>query len=156
MTRRRRILAFAALTVMTVPVVGCRSESADKGEQAAQAKPAADPAPPAADPAAAPAADPTATAATPAAAGKGRRIDIKVDDKGYHPSSAPAQAGEDLILVFLRTADNECVQEVLVDGKKTELPLNKEVEIPTTMPTSGDLVFTCGMKMYEGRVAVAK
>jgi plastocyanin domain-containing protein len=87
--------------------------------------------------------------------GQARRIDITVDDKGYHPPAAPARAGEKLVLAFTRTADSECVRQVIVDGKTTELPLNKPVEIATTMPASGDLVFTCGMKMYEGRVAVA-
>ena len=92
----------------------------------------------------------------PAPPGQARRIDIAVDDKGYHPPAAPARAGEKLVLAFTRTADSECVREVIVDGKTTELPLNKPVEIATTMPASGELVFTCGMKMFEGRVAVAR
>ncbi len=92
----------------------------------------------------------------PAPAGQARRIDIAVDDKGYHPAAAPARAGEKLVLAFTRTADNECVREVIVNGKTTELPLNKQVEIATTMPASGELIFTCGMKMFEGRVAVAR
>jgi len=105
---------------------------------------------------------PAATAAAPAQLpppappGQARRIDIVVDDKGYHPPSAPARAGEQLVLAFTRKSDSECVRQVIVDGKTTELPLDKPVEIATTMPATGDLVFTCGMKMFEGRVAVAK
>jgi len=92
----------------------------------------------------------------PAAPGQARRIAITVDDKGYHPPSAPARAGEKLLLSFTRNSDSECVRQVIVDGKTIELPLKKPVEIPVTMPADGDLVFTCGMKMFEGRVAVAK
>lgn len=132
------------------------------------ADPATAPAP--TDPATAPAATPPATAepaasapaasdpaAAPAAASgaTGRRVEIKVEDKGYSPSSVPAKAGEDLILVFLRTSHSDCVNQVIVDNKTVDLPLNKPVEIATKMPTTGDLVFTCGMKMFEGRVVVA-
>lgn len=107
-----------------------------------------------------PAAPPTAKAASaaelpPAApAGQARTIEIKVDDKGYHPAAAPARAGEKLILAFTRTADSECVAQVIVQDKLTDLPMNKRVEIPVTMPADGELVFTCGMKMFEGQVSV--
>ena len=79
-----------------------------------------------------------------------------MDEKGYHPGSAAARLGERLILAFTRTTQSDCVREVIVDGKTIELPLHKRVEIPVTMPASGDRVFTCGMKMFEGRVVVAK
>ncbi len=116
--------------------VGCREGSKSDGPAATAAAPAQLP--------------------PPAPPGQARRIDVVVDDKGYHPPSAPARAGEKLVLAFTRKTDSECVREVIVDGKTTELPLDKPVEIATTMPASGELVFTCGMKMFEGRVAVAK
>lgn len=133
MTSRRVLLVLSACFAFGA---GCRGEAS---ESDAPAKTAA-----------------LAELPPPAPPGQARRIDIKVDDKGYHPPAAPARAGEKLVLAFTRTADNECVREIIVDGKTTELPLNKPVEIATTMPASGDLVFTCGMKMFEGRVAVAK
>ena len=108
----------------------------------------------------APAAAPPARAASeaelpPAApAGQARTIEIKADDKGYHPAAAPARGGEKLVLAFTRTSDSECVSQVIVQDKVTDLPLNKRVEIPVTMPADGELVFTCGMKMFEGQVSV--
>jgi len=92
----------------------------------------------------------------PAPQGQARRIEIHVDDKGYHPPSAPARAGEKLILAFTRDVESECVHQVVVGGKTTDLPLKKPVDIPVTMAATGDLVFTCGMKMWEGRVSVVK
>jgi plastocyanin domain-containing protein len=143
MSRPTWFLGLAACAALALPA--CRKED----------KRASEPAPAAA-------AEPTPVAPEPAAATasrmgeQARPIEIKVDDKGYHPPSAPAKAGEKLLLAFTRTADLECVRQVIVDGKTTELPLNQRVEIPVTMPADGDLVFTCGMKMYEGRVAVAR
>jgi hypothetical protein len=132
MTSRRVLLVV--LTACFALGAGCRGE----GKSDAPAKTAA-----------------PAELPPPAPAGQARRIDITVDDKGYHPPAAPARAGEKLVLAFTRTAESECVNQVIVDGKTTDLPLNKPVEIATTMPATGDLVFTCGMKMFEGRVAVA-
>jgi len=136
MKSRRSTLVLAAATCVALAAAsGCRADGKEEGRSAeAQAAPLPSAAPP----------------------GQSRRIEITVDKKGYHPPSAPARAGEALVLAFTRTADSECVREVIVQGKATELPLNKQVDIPVTMPTDGDLVFTCGMKMFEGRVAVAK
>jgi hypothetical protein len=129
------VTAWAALLVLA----GCRKE------EGASERPS--------ETAAAPQATPSGPPGKP---GQPRRIDIAVDDKGYHPASAPARAGEHLVLSFTRKTESECAQQVIVQGKTTELPLDKPVEIPITMPSDGDLVFTCGMKMLEGRVAIAK
>jgi hypothetical protein len=109
-----------------------------------------------ATPAAAPPAKAPASADMPPAApaGQARTIEVNVDDKGYHPVAAPARGGEKLVLAFTRTADSECVSQVIVQEKLTDLPMNKRVEIPVTMPADGELVFTCGMKMFEGKVSV--
>jgi hypothetical protein len=137
MTSRRWVLAATAWAVL-LAMAGCRKE------ESASERPTES---------AAPQAAPSGPPGTPA---KPRRIDIAVDDAGYHPASAPARAGENLVLVFTRNTESECASQVVVQGKTTDLPLKKPVEIPLTMPKSGDLVFTCGMKMLEGRVAVAK
>lgn len=129
-------VAAPAILVALAASPACRGE--DRGGDREAAAPAPAPLP------------------APAPPGQARTIDIRVDEKGYHPPSSPARAGEKLVLAFTRTAESECVHHVLVDGKSTELPLNQRVEIPVTMPAAGQLVFTCGMKMYEGRVAVAR
>jgi plastocyanin domain-containing protein len=125
---------MAALVALGAP--GCRQGSGDAKGEAARSAAASQELPP------------------PAPPGQARRIEIHVDDKGYHPPSAPARAGEKLVLVFTRDVESECVHQVVVEGKTTDLPLKQPVEIPVTMAASGDLVFTCGMKMWEGRVAV--
>ena len=138
MTLRSWLLAVSAFVALGAP--GCRQEggaSEGKGE-AARSAAASSQLPP------------------PAPPGQARRIEIHVDDKGYHPPSAPARAGEKLVLVFTRDVESECVRQVNVEGKTTDLPLKKPVDIPVTMAASGDLVFTCGMKMWEGRVSMVK
>jgi hypothetical protein len=46
------------------------------------------------------------------------------------------------------------VHQLIVADRTYDLPLQRPVEIPVIMPADGQLVFTCGMKMFEGRVAV--
>lgn len=92
----------------------------------------------------------------PGEAGK-RSVAIEVGKGGYQPASVSAAAAEEINLVFTRTADNTCGEFIIVPGieGKTELPLNEAVTLAVTMPTEGDLIFTCGMKMMEGKVVVA-
>lgn len=138
----------------------CRKETKKEEPPAAASPSAVQPADPAApgqpaDPAASGQLVDPATGQPSAGLEMPRPIEIRVDEKGYNPPSVPAKAGEQLLLAFTRTTESECVRQVIVDGKTTELPLNQRIEIPVTMPATGDLVFTCGMKMFEGRVTVA-
>ena len=89
-----------------------------------------------------------------AAAGGGSKIEITVDAVGYHPSEAGAPAGKPVRLVFTRTTEDGCGQELVVPslGIKKDLPLNQPVPIDLTMPASGKLAFTCGMDMMHGAV----
>jgi len=137
MRRLSRVCGFAACAGL-LALSACRSNESSAGPEKSSATASA-------------AADPSA----PSAGAQARTIEVAVSDKGYQPASAPAKAGEKLVLAFTRTSPSDCVSQVIVDGKTTDLPLNKRVEIPTTMPATGDLVFTCGMKMFEGRVVVA-
>ena len=55
------------------------------------------------------------------------------------------------MLVFTRTVEGECLAQLKApDGKLHELPMGKPVEIPVTVPASGELAFACGMDMYTG------
>ncbi len=103
------------------------------------------------DKAAEPAA-PAVEAASPVA----RRIPIEVRKTGYVPNTLEAEAKEELLLVFTRVVDTDCGRFIKVQGTdlKTELPMNQPVEIQVTMPESGELVFTCGMDMMHGVIAV--
>ena len=85
-----------------------------------------------------------------------RRIAIEVTKKGYKPGSTKASGGEKINLVFTRTEDTECGRYIKVQGVEgqSELPINQPVTIPVVMPKTGELVFTCGMDMMRGVVAV--
>jgi plastocyanin domain-containing protein len=87
----------------------------------------------------------------------GGRVVVEVTKKGYKPTAWRAHAGDALTLVITRTEDTECGRYVKVPGVEgqTELPIGQPVEIPMTMPSDGELVFTCGMGMMRGVVTVA-
>ena len=119
-------------------VAGCKKE----------APPPPAPPPPPPPPAAAPAA-----AGTPAA-----RVDVEVTEAGFLPARIPAKAGKPLTLVITRKTDRTCAREILFAGQegKTELPLNKTVEVTYTPKASGEVKFGCGMgMMVAGVLAVS-
>ncbi len=79
-------------------------------------------------------------------------VNISVDDQGYHPSEARAPAGKAVRLIFTRTTDAGCGQQVVFPEQKLrkDLPLKQPVPVDITMPASGKVAFTCGMGMYKG------
>ncbi len=83
-------------------------------------------------------------------------IAITVGAKGYTPSSVSAPAGKPARLVFTRTTDDGCGQQLVFPslGIEKDLPLNKPVTVDITMPASGSVAFTCGMDMWRGSVVV--
>lgn len=83
-------------------------------------------------------------------------VTISVDDQGYHPAEARAPAGQPVRLIFTRTTDAGCGQQLVFPGQKLrkDLPLKQPVAVDLTMPTSGKLTFSCGMDMYQGAVVV--
>lgn len=83
-------------------------------------------------------------------------VKISVDDQGYHPAEARAPAGKPVRLIFTRTTDAGCGQQLVFPGQKLrkDLPLAQPVAVDLTMPTSGKLTFSCGMDMYQGAVVV--
>lgn len=82
------------------------------------------------------------------------RIAVQVDAQGYHPSQSSAPAGKPVRLVFTRTADEGCGQQLVFPklGIQKDLPLNQQVAVDITMPASGSVEFTCNMNMYKGSV----
>lgn len=93
------------------------------------------------------------TTATVAAQG---RVAVTVDGEGYHPATINAPAGAAVTLVFTRTTDETCGQQLVFPDQniRRDLPLNTAVEVPLTVPASGRVRFTCGMNMYQGAVVV--
>jgi plastocyanin domain-containing protein len=82
-----------------------------------------------------------------------RRIDVMASTNGYNPERIAGKPGEKLMLVFTRTVEGECLAELKTpDGKVIALPMNKPVEVPVTVPQTGELAFACGMDMFKGTV----
>ncbi len=80
------------------------------------------------------------------------RVAVQVTEAGFVPSRIPAQVGKPLILVITRKTDKTCAREILFKGQagKTDLPLNKEVEVTYTPQASGAVAFGCAMGMMIG------
>jgi hypothetical protein len=126
----RRGMRCAAMLCSTLLVAtaaaGCKKESAPKAKEA------------------------PVTAGAVQADGA-RRIDVEAGMEGYRPERIVGKPGEKLLLVFKRTAEGECLAQLKSpDGKVHELPLGTPVEVPITVPASGELAFACGMDMYKG------
>ena len=82
-----------------------------------------------------------------------RKVPIEATMDGYKPDKIPGKPGEKLILVFTRTAESECIEQLVTPDKQTvDLPMNKPVEVAVTVPQSGRVEFACGMNMYKGVV----
>ncbi len=91
----------------------------------------------------------------PSAPSGARTVAIEVG-RAYTPSEVSAAPGEALHLVFTRTTDEGCGQQLVFPDLeiRRDLPLDEPVAIDVTAPASGRLAFTCGMDMYRGAVVV--
>jgi plastocyanin domain-containing protein len=84
------------------------------------------------------------------------RHEITVDQDGYHPASVEARSGEPVTLVFRRTSEEGCGEELVIaeHGIRRDLPVGEPVEVTFTPTRVGSVSFTCGMNMYRGAVVV--
>jgi len=85
-----------------------------------------------------------------------RRVNIDVGASGYDPDRIRAAVGEVMTLVFTRSSDEGCGEELVIESVdlKRELPLNQPVEVTLRLKKAGDIRFACGMDMYRGTVVV--
>jgi len=90
----------------------------------------------------------------PAAVRTTPRVSVTVDGQGYHPSTVTVPAGRATTLVFTRTSDEGCGQQVVFPSMnlRRDLPLNEPVEVSVTAAAGTPVAFTCGMGMYRGSV----
>ena len=96
------------------------------------------------------------TAATGSESTDAHRVEVTVNASGYEPSEVQAMAGHPLTMVFTRTSDEGCGNELVIAEADIErdLPLNEPVEVTFTPSEAGELRFTCGMNMYDGKIVV--
>jgi plastocyanin len=107
-------------------------------------------------PAPAPTPPPSAPAAPPTAVAP--RVVVAVTEAGFEPSRIPAKAGQPVTLAITRKTDRTCAREIVFTGQdgKTELPLNKTVDVTYTPKASGEVKFGCAMgMMVAGVLAVS-
>lgn len=85
-----------------------------------------------------------------------RQVQVTVGANGYTPARVAAKPGERVRLVFVRTTDDGCGQQLALPALeiRKDLPLDTAVAIDVTAPAKGELAFTCGMDMYRGAVVV--
>jgi plastocyanin domain-containing protein len=82
-----------------------------------------------------------------------RKVAIEVNKKGYVPEEVVGKPNEKLVLVFTRTVKGACLEQLKTpDGKLVQLPMNEAVEVPVTVPASGEVKFACGMEMFFGKI----
>jgi Cu(I)/Ag(I) efflux system membrane fusion protein len=88
---------------------------------------------------------------------KARHIAIEVTGE-YTPDQVHADPGERIRIVFTRTADRKCTQDVVFPtlGVTKHLPVGKAVAVEFTAPQRGEVPFHCGMDMVSGSVIVGK
>ena len=86
-----------------------------------------------------------------------RHVAVEASLKGYQPERIGGRPGEKLVLVFTRTADSACIEQLKTpEGKVIDLPKGKPVEVAVTVPQNGEVGFACGMDMVRGAVVAEK
>ncbi len=81
---------------------------------------------------------------------------VNVTMVGFDPETIAAKAGQPLKLAFFRPNAANCAREVVFPalGIRKDLPPGQTVIVDITPPTTGPLVFECGMKMLKGQLIV--
>ena len=86
-----------------------------------------------------------------------RTVAVQATLDGYKPERIMGKPNEKLKLVFTRTVDGECFEELKTpDGKLVKLPKGQPVEIAVTVPADGEVKFACGMEMFFGVIVAEK
>jgi plastocyanin domain-containing protein len=83
-------------------------------------------------------------------------VKITVGRNGYEPWRVEARRGVPLVLEVTRTTDETCATEVVLPeyGIDVKLPLGKPVTIAFTPTRTGELRYSCAMKMFQGVIDV--
>lgn len=83
--------------------------------------------------------------------------EIAVDVDGYTPASIRLESGVPARLVFTRTVEGACAEEVHFPGLDVEpvtLPLGEPVAVSFTPEAEARYTFVCGMDMLRGTLVV--
>ncbi|HEY6101520.1 MAG TPA: cupredoxin domain-containing protein [Anaeromyxobacter sp.] len=83
-------------------------------------------------------------------------VRITVTKNGYEPFRVQATRGRPLTLVLTRTTDETCATEIVIPdaGITRDLPLGQPVTITFTPERTGELRYSCAMRMFQGIIDV--
>jgi plastocyanin domain-containing protein len=86
----------------------------------------------------------------------GPRIEVVADEHGFTPSSVAVKTGSPLTLVFTRTTEDTCANQVVFPELKItkDLPLKQPVPVDIPSGAARTLAFQCGMGMFKGKVVI--
>lgn len=81
---------------------------------------------------------------------------ITLTSKGYQPERVRLRRGIPARLTFVRKFTATCATEVIIEKYRIrrELPINRPVVIEFTPEKSGELEYTCSMKMVGGKISI--
>ena len=85
-----------------------------------------------------------------------RRVELFATERGFEPDRIDVRRAEPIRLVATRTTDKTCATAIVIKdlGIKRALPLNQPVVIDFTPTKTGELTYSCGMKMIGGVLLV--
>ena len=87
--------------------------------------------------------------------GKEQTASITVDG-GYSPAVLSLKVGVPAKITFLRKDPSSCLEEVIMPdfGIAEKLPVNVPFVVTILPKTVGEFTYTCGMRMFSGKVLV--
>jgi plastocyanin domain-containing protein len=98
---------------------------------------------------------------SPVAEAREKRVKIQeatitLTDKGYQPERVRLRRGIPARLTFVRKFAATCATEIIIEKYKIkrDLPMNQPVVVEFTPEKSGELEYTCSMKMVGGKISI--
>lgn len=83
---------------------------------------------------------------------------VTLTQKGYQPGLVRLKQGIPARITFVRRFEATCATEVIIPeyGIRRELPMNQPVTVEFNPTKTGEIGFTCSMKMVSGKFKVSK